>query len=463
MSTHAIDAVSLSIMWDRLVGITDEIISALIRSSFSTIVRESGDLSVVVLDTEGNSMAQGSYSVPSFTGTAAATLRHMLAKFPPDSLEPGDVIATNDAWMGTGHLFDINLMRPVFRNGRIAGYTLSITHLPDIGGLGFGAAAERFVRRLLDTRRTEVFVSGSSAALLSREIASSLRGRAWPVLIHPFSFEEACRHRGIPVPEHPGILSRHERLRLERAFADWLHVGGFPEAQGLDAPSRHQLLRDYVDVAILRDVVDRHRVSNVTGLRWLARHLLGNAGGLFSVEKFHGRLKAQGIAIARDTVHQMLGFLDDCFLVRVVSMESSSERQRMVNPRKAHPVDPGLIPVYDTTGRANLGHALETAVLVELERRRLDVTYVHTPQGHEVDFLARGPERRPELIQVCADLSDAAVVDRELRALEAAGERFPDAGKRLLTLDRDNLPGTLPDGVVAETAYEWMLNEGAPS
>ena len=79
--------------------------------------------------------------MPSFTGTAATTLRHMLAKFPPDSLEPGDVIATNDAWMGTGHLFDINVMRPVFRNGRIAGYTLSITHLPDIGGLGFGAAA----------------------------------------------------------------------------------------------------------------------------------------------------------------------------------------------------------------------------------------------------------------------------------------------------------------------------------
>ena len=141
MNAGAIDAVSLSIMWDRLIGITDEIISALVRSSFSTIVRESGDLSVVVLDAEGNSVAQGSYSVPSFTGTAAPTLRHMLAKFPPESLEPGDVIATNDAWMGTGHLFDINVMRPVFRNGRITGYTMSITHLPDIGGLGFGAAA----------------------------------------------------------------------------------------------------------------------------------------------------------------------------------------------------------------------------------------------------------------------------------------------------------------------------------
>ena len=324
------------------------------------------------------------------------------------------------------------------------------------------AGWERFVRRVLDERRAEVFVSGSSAALLSREIASSLRGRAWPVLMHPFSFEEACRHRGIPIPEHRDILSRRDRLRMERTFEDWLRTGGFPEAQGLDVPSRHQLLRDYVDVAILRDVVDRHRVSNVTGLRWLARHLLGNAGGLFSVEKFHGRLKSQGIAIARDTVHQLLGYLDDCFLVRVVSMESSSERQRMVNPRKAYPVDPGLIPVFDASGRANLGHALETAVLIELERRRLDVTYVRTPQGYEVDFLARGPDRRPELIQVCAQLSDAAVLARELRALEAAGERFPDAHKRLLTLDRDSLRGSLPDGVAAEPAWEWMLNDDAP-
>ncbi len=325
------------------------------------------------------------------------------------------------------------------------------------------AGWERFVRRLLDERRSEVFVSGSSAALLSREVASSLRGRAWSVLIHPFSFEEACRHRRIPIPQRWDILSRRERSGLEHAFLDWLRAGGFPEAQGLDGPSRHQLLRDYVDVAILRDVVERHQVSNVTGLRWLARHLLGNAGGSFSVEKFHARLRSQGIAIARDTVHQLLGHLDDCFLVRVVSMESSSERQRMVNPRKAYPVDPGLISVFDRSGRANLGHALETAVLIELERRHFDVTYVRTSQGYEVDFLARGADRRPELLQVCADLSDAAVAEREMRALAAAGEQFPDAGKRLLTLRRDDIPSTLPDRVTVEPAYEWMLNHDAPS
>ncbi len=135
------DAVSLGILWDRLVSIADEIVSTLVRTSFSTIVSESYDLTVVILDRDGRLLAQGSYSVPVFIGTAPRTLRYMLEKFPPKTLRPGDVICTNDPWMGTGHLFDINVMRPVFRNGEIAGYTMSITHLPDIGGMGFGAAA----------------------------------------------------------------------------------------------------------------------------------------------------------------------------------------------------------------------------------------------------------------------------------------------------------------------------------
>ena len=141
MSATVLDAVSLGIMWDRLVAITDEIVSTLVRTSFSTIVRESHDLTVVVLDAEGRLMAQGSYSIPVFIGTAPVTLGHMLERFPAETLAPGDVVITNDPWMGTGHLFDVNVMRPVFKAGRIVAYTLSITHLPDVGGTGFSAAA----------------------------------------------------------------------------------------------------------------------------------------------------------------------------------------------------------------------------------------------------------------------------------------------------------------------------------
>ena len=156
-------------------------------------------------------------------------------------------------------------------------------------------------------------------------------------------------------------------------------------------------------------------------------------------------------------MHQLLGYLEDCFLVRTVWIDAASERKRMVNPRKAYPVDPGLIPVFDRTGRANVGHALETAVLVELERRGFHVTYVRTPEGHEVDFLARQPGGPEELIQVAADATDAVTAKRELRALAEAGTVYPKATRRLLTLTRDSLPALVPSGIVAQPAYEWLL------
>jgi predicted AAA+ superfamily ATPase len=187
------------------------------------------------------------------------------------------------------------------------------------------------------------------------------------------------------------------------------------------------------------------------------RHILGNPAGLFSVEKFYAALKSQGFSISKDTVHQLLAHLDDCFLVRTVWVESESERRRMSNPRKAYPVDPGLIPVFDRTGRANFGHALESIVLVELERRRRSVTYVRTPKGHEVDFLARTATGEEMLIQVCADPTSPEVLERELRALHEAGALFPRAERILLTLTRDTVPGELPAGVIAQPAYEWLL------
>lgn len=318
---------------------------------------------------------------------------------------------------------------------------------------------ERFVRRMLDSEKVEIFLSGSSAALLSRELATAMRGRAWEVVIHPFSFEEYLRHHGHELHERPEFLGAATRSALESAFLDYLTIGGFPAAQGLDVPTRYRLLTDYVDVAMLRDVVERHAVSNVTGLRWMVRHLLGNAAALFSVEKFYAALRSQGLSISKDTVHQFLGYLEDCFLVRTVWVDADSERRRMVNPRKAYPIDPGLIPVYDRTGRANLGHALENAVLLELDRRRYDVTYVRTPTGYEVDFLARQPGGETILIQVCAEATGDGVHERELRALDEAGRLYPDATKRLFTATRDGLPARVPEDITAQPAYEWLLTE----
>lgn len=104
MKNNTIDIITLGIVWDHLISIADEILLALVRTSFSMTVREAWDAGAVVFDRSGRPVAQGSQSTPAFTGTAFYTIEKLLEIYPADSLEDGDVIITNDPWIGTGHL-----------------------------------------------------------------------------------------------------------------------------------------------------------------------------------------------------------------------------------------------------------------------------------------------------------------------------------------------------------------------
>ena len=123
-------------------------------------------------------------------------------------------------------------------------------------------------------------------------------------------------------------------------------------------------------------------------------------------------------------------------------------------------MDPALIPAFDRSGKANLGHALETAVLLELQRRSCEAAYVFTPGGFEVDFLATEPAGRRTLIQVAADLSDPAARAREFRALQDARPAHRHTQALLLTLTGGDVHAAqtdAPPGVTVRTVWEWML------
>jgi predicted AAA+ superfamily ATPase len=317
---------------------------------------------------------------------------------------------------------------------------------------------ERFVRRLMDTERIEVVVSGSSARMLSREVHTSLRGRGTETVIRPFSFREFLRHRGEEPEGKARALTSAKRSRVERFFGEYLAAGGFPEAQGLAAGLRVDLLQGYVDTVLFRDVVERRGVTQVAALRWLARQCLKNPAGSFSVHRLHQDLKAQGLGVAKDALHAMVGHLEDAFLLRCVPLATESERRRNSNPRKIYPVDTGMIGAFDRTGRSNVGHALETVVLHELDRRQAEVGYVRTGTGHEVDFLARFHGGREELIQVCADTGPAETRERELRALEEALREHPRATPKLLVLNFEQLAVKVSPGVTVQAAYQWLLD-----
>ncbi|MDZ4754037.1 MAG: ATP-binding protein [Phycisphaerae bacterium] len=320
---------------------------------------------------------------------------------------------------------------------------------------------DRFVRRVLDTENVELIISGSSAKLLSREIHSSLRGRAMATVIRPFSFRESLRHRGEEPTKSPQRFTSSERSFVEKRVREYLVEGGFPETQGLPRPLRMQLLQGYVDTVLFRDVVERYEVTQVAALRWIIRHALRNPAGSFSANRLYEDLRSQGHAVAKDSVHTMLGYLLDAFLISSVPVATDSERRRNTNPRKLYPVDPGMIEAFDVSGRSNVGHALETVVFNELERRGADIAYVKTSDGREVDFLARFPLGNEELIQVCADHTTPGTLDRELGSLNAAAIEHPRALRRLIVLNRQQLPRSSASaslaGVEVDAAHEWLL------
>lgn len=129
-----ISALQLGIVWRRLTGLMDEVAQTFVRTSFSVVVRENWDLACSLMDAEGRVFAQSSRSIPSFLGTMPRTLQAMLQKHPQHSLEPGDVLISNDPWLGTGHLNDITMVRPIFRGRELVAFVGSTFHTVDIGG-----------------------------------------------------------------------------------------------------------------------------------------------------------------------------------------------------------------------------------------------------------------------------------------------------------------------------------------
>lgn len=135
---NSLDRLRLQLLWDRLLAIVEEQAQTLIRTAFSTTVREAGDLSAGVFDTDGHMLAQAITGTPGHVNAMAASVGFFLRKHPPGTLEPGDVLVTNDPWHGTGHLNDFTVVTPVFRNGQVVALFAATSHIADVGGLGFG-------------------------------------------------------------------------------------------------------------------------------------------------------------------------------------------------------------------------------------------------------------------------------------------------------------------------------------
>jgi N-methylhydantoinase B len=170
-----LDGITLELLWRRLISVVDEAAASLVRTSFSTIVRESNDFACVITDAQGHSIAQASKSIPSFIGTAPRTIRSFLEVFPPESLSEGDILITNDCWLGTGHLPDITVAKPIYLDGRLVAFAGSVAHAPDIGGRIRSADAREVFEEGLQIPPMKVVERGAMNATLEQILRKNVR------------------------------------------------------------------------------------------------------------------------------------------------------------------------------------------------------------------------------------------------------------------------------------------------
>ena len=175
MSKSALDPATLNIHWTRLVSMVDEAAATFCRTCFSTLVREANDYAVILTDTNGRSIAQSAMSIPSFIGTLPATVRHVMAAYPVDTLVPGDFVITNDPWLSTGHVYDVSGVMPLFHEQKLVGFGAIASHVPDIGGRIWGTGAREIFEEGLQIPPLKLLHAGKPDPALVKIIEQNVR------------------------------------------------------------------------------------------------------------------------------------------------------------------------------------------------------------------------------------------------------------------------------------------------
>lgn len=289
------------------------------------------------------------------------------------------------------------------------------------------------VRRFHDSKKVRLFLSGSSAKLLSKEIATSLRGRSIATEVWTYSFSEYLRAQAVKLPEKP--FGKRTLDEYYKHFKNYLFIGGFPAVQKLHENERRTVLQSYVDTVIFRDIIERYKITKTSLVKYLIKTLIKNAAAPFSAHKLYKDITSQGFKVGKDTIYQYLEYIEDAFLAFTVPIFSESLRKMEVNPKKIYIIDNGLVYANRIGISNTMGNLFENQVYLDLRREGKQVSYYLTKEGLEIDFVVKSPEGAFELIQVVWDASDPKTLKREQRALEQAEKELGIKGRILTPMD----------------------------
>jgi uncharacterized protein len=300
---------------------------------------------------------------------------------------------------------------------------------------------EKFVRRLADTENCRIYLTGSSSKLLSRELATALRGRTLPFEVFPLSFSEFLQFNGIVL--NPD--SAKGQAPALHWFDRWLAQGGFPELVFLPEDLHRSVINEYLDLMLYRDLTERFSVKQPALLKYLLKYFLQNLANPTSLTKVFNDLKSQGFSIAKNTVFDYVSHMEEAFVLFRTNIWRRSVRAQAINPGKYYVVDPAF--KYAMSVGEDKGRVLENAVFLHLRRQGLTPHYFMEQQ--EVDFYWENGQP----INVCLDFFTPDTREREVKGMLLALKALDQPVGIILTRDRNE--DLLLDGKRIEVRAAW--------
>ena len=315
---------------------------------------------------------------------------------------------------------------------------------------------ELFVDRLYRSISRHVFVTGSNSKLLSREIATALRGRTLTFEVYPLSFFEYVNIL------QPGLdpYNSADRARFVYHFERFMQQGGFPAILLLKEDSLKQKeLQSYFDVMLLRDLVERYSVSQVAILRYFCKRVIGASAGEFSVNKVYLDLKSQDYKISKDTLYGYQENVEAIYMSRFVAKYDESVVKSESAQKKPYVIDQGMGVALDFKLSQDRGRLLETTIALELMKYDMQPTYYQ--DGVECDFVVSDRGQAKAAIQVSADISDEATRQREIRGLVQCCKRLGLSQGLIVTLDTTDKIENEGVGIEIIPAWQYCFSVGA--
>lgn len=316
------------------------------------------------------------------------------------------------------------------------------------------------VRRIYDTKKFNIFLTGSSSKMLSSEIATVLRGRSVSFEILPFSFKEIMAVKKVKLDRN--IAYSQKRFEIINILNNYLEFGGFPEIvleKGNEL--RVRILKEYLETTFFKDLVERYNIKNQQFMRELIRYLTTNISSSFSLNAFYKWIK-QTYPITKRTLVNYASYLQDINLFFMLIKYSKSIKQQSLAPRKNYLLDIGFRNVYGFRFNEDRGKVLENTVFIELKQRMvrnplMEVYYWNNYEKQEVDFVVKTGKDIETLIQVCFDLNDFKTRVREINSLITASEDLNCTSLIVITFDYSAEEKVNGKKITFKPIWEWLV------